>query len=212
MKFKYFLRGLGVGFLFCSLIFVAAYQTSPNKLLTDEDVIARAKELGMVEAPTKMEELLNEQTSETSEESSESSTTEAPTEMQSTEEQTSEGQTSEEQTTESTTESTTEEPTTEATTEEVTTEATSEEVTTEATSEEPSTEQKEVSAKITIKRGMQSITVARMLEREGIVTDADDFDRYLNKHGYSTKLRVGTYTVKNSYSYEKLAKILTGRS
>lgn len=204
MKFKYFLRGLGVGFLFCSLIFVAAYQTSPNKLLTDEDVIARAKELGMVEAPTKMEELLNEQTSE---ESSESLTTEAPTEMQSTEEQTTEATTEE-----PTTESTTEEPTTEATTEEVTTEATSEEVTTEATSEEPSTEQKEVSAKITIKRGMQSITVARMLEREGIVTDADDFDRYLNKHGYSTKLRVGTYTVKNSYSYEKLAKILTGRS
>lgn len=176
MKFKYFLRGMGVGFLFCSLIFVAAYQTSPNKLLTDEDVIARAKELGMIEAPTKMEELLNEQT------------------------------------TEATTESTTEEPTTESITEEPTTEATTEEVTTEATSEEPSTEQKEVSAKITIKRGMQSITVARMLEREGIITDADDFDRYLNKHGYSTKLRVGTYTVKNSYSYEKLAKILTGRS
>ena len=47
MKFKYFIRGMGVGFLFCSLIFVAAYQTSPNKLLTDEDVIARAKELGI---------------------------------------------------------------------------------------------------------------------------------------------------------------------
>ncbi len=199
MKFKYFLRGLGVGFLFCSLIFVAAYQTSPNKLLTDEDVIARAKELGMVEAPSQMEELLNEQTSE---EGSDSSTTEAPTEEATTE------ATTEEPTTEATTET----PTTEATTEEVTTEATSEEVTTEATSEEPSTEQKEISAKITIKRGMQSITVARMLEREGIVTDADDFDRYLNKHGYSTKLRVGTYTVKNSYSYEKLAKILTGRS
>ncbi len=200
MKFKYFLRGMGIGFLFCSLIYIAAYQTSPNKLLTDEDVIARAKELGMVEAPTQIEELLEGNSTE--EQTAEEKTTEEQTaEEKTTEEKTTEEQTAEEKTTE---EKTTEEQTTEEkTTEEKTTE--------EKTTEETSAEEKEVVATITIKRGMQSITVAKLMEKEGIIKDAYDFDKYLNKKGYSTKLRVGTYTMKNTYTYEKLAKIIMGK-
>ena len=48
MKRKYFVRGLGVGILFGALIMFAAYMTSGKNRMSDEDVIKRAQELGMV--------------------------------------------------------------------------------------------------------------------------------------------------------------------
>lgn len=218
MKFKYFLRGLGVGVLFCTFIVFAAYQTSPNKLLTDEEVKARAKELGMVEPETELDKVLQKDTNkkddgttEDGQSTEEGSVTE---DNQSTENPNSEddaasaaGNTTEP--TKSTEEgnvtkqpkttevnNTTEQPkkTEEGnTTTEQPTEETGDEVTT---------------ATITVKRGMQSSTVARELEEKGIIKSASDFDNYLNKKGYSTKICVGTYSVKSSDSYETLAKIL----
>ena len=73
MKFKYFLRGLGLGILFSSIIFLAAYQGNSPKKLTDAEVIKRAKELGMVEEDTPLKGLLNSE-EKTSEKNGEKST------------------------------------------------------------------------------------------------------------------------------------------
>lgn len=49
MKLKYYLRGVGTGILFCAIILLAAYKTSPVTL-SDAEIKERAIELGMVEA------------------------------------------------------------------------------------------------------------------------------------------------------------------
>ena len=47
MRFKYYLRGCGMGILVATLLLMVA-AGSPKEDMRDEDVIARAKELGMV--------------------------------------------------------------------------------------------------------------------------------------------------------------------
>lgn len=49
MKLKYYLRGLGTGIAVTALIIGISAIVSPKEVMTDEEVIARAKELGMVE-------------------------------------------------------------------------------------------------------------------------------------------------------------------
>ena len=74
MKKKYFVRGLGIGIIFGALIMLAAYLTSGKGSLSDEEVMKRAQELGMVK---KSEYVLDSEV--TSEETTtETVTTEAP--------------------------------------------------------------------------------------------------------------------------------------
>ena len=74
MKKKYFVRGLGIGIIFGALIMLAAYLTSGKGSLSDEEVMKRAQELGMVK---KSEYVLDSEV--TSEETTtEAVTTEAP--------------------------------------------------------------------------------------------------------------------------------------
>ena len=109
MKKKYFVRGLGIGIIFGALIMLAAYLTSGKGSLSDEEVMKRAQELGMVK---KSEYVLDSEV--TSEETTtEAVTTEAPVATE---------KAKEEATTEApgTTERATEEATTEAATTEQT--------------------------------------------------------------------------------------------
>ena len=76
MKRKYFVRGLGVGILFGALIMFAAYMTSGKNRMSDEDVIKRAQELGMV----KQSEYVLESDVTSQETTTEEITTEATTE------------------------------------------------------------------------------------------------------------------------------------
>lgn len=96
MKRKYFVRGLGVGILFGALIMFAAYMTSGKNRMSDEDVIKRAQELGMV----KQSEYVLESDVTSQETTTEKATTEAPT---TTEKATTEKTTTEKATTEAST-------------------------------------------------------------------------------------------------------------
>lgn len=49
MKLKYYLRGLGIGILITTIIFMIGFHVNEDKIFSDEAVIARAKKLGMVE-------------------------------------------------------------------------------------------------------------------------------------------------------------------
>ena len=103
MRFKYFLRGLGVGIVFASLIFFMVYKENATPKMSDKQIIERAKELGMVEEGSSIEDILHASaTSEASENIDTASTTEKATEEKQTTESTTE------QTTEATTENTTE--------------------------------------------------------------------------------------------------------
>ena len=188
MKKKYFVRGLGIGIIFGALIMLAAYLTSGKGSLSDEEVMKRAQELGMVK---KSEYVLD------SEVTSEETTTEAVTTEASV-----------------ATEKATEEATTEApgTTEKATEEAATEAATTEkATTEAATTEQTDAKTKatITVSGGMSSETISSLLENAGLVDSASKFNSFLVQNGYDKKLETGSFDISGGMTYEEIAKILT---
>lgn len=197
MKFKMFLRGLGTGIIFATFIMLVAYLSNGKFKASDKEVIDRAKELGM--------EFTEEQINE--EQSAGETTEEITAEENTTEEKTTEKQTTEEKTTE---EKTTEVKTTE---EKTTEEKTTEKQTTEETGKDKTTKEKKdnslVKSKITIKSGMDSVEVCKIIQDAGIIDDYMDFDNYLNSNNYSTKIRVGSFELNSDMTYEEIANILT---
>lgn len=52
MKLKSYIRGIGIGIIVTSAVFLVSGMNDKNKAMTDAEVIARAKELGYVESTT----------------------------------------------------------------------------------------------------------------------------------------------------------------
>ena len=172
MKRKYYLRGIGVGILFATLVLMTTYQIFGGKTMSDEAVIKRAEELGMVPGTSALEQL------------------EKPADTSATEDTTNTSATGND---ESNAQATTE----------TTTEAASAEGTTQAQTDKTVT--------ITIVSGMNSWNVATILRDQGVITDALDFDSYLEQQGYSAKIATGEYEIPMDADYEAIAKIITGR-
>ncbi|MDE7132918.1 MAG: hypothetical protein K2O65_14210 [Lachnospiraceae bacterium] len=63
---------------------------------------------------------------------------------------------------------------------------------------------------ITINHGDGSYTVARKLADVGVVTSADTFDSFLCQNGYDKRLRTGTFSIPADASDEQIARIVTG--
>ena len=137
MKLKMFIRGLGAGIILGALLMLVAYLASGAYKMSDDDIKARAKRLGMIDDPRLAMATASDGPARVmDDQTTAKATTEAVAEKETTAEKvtTEKETTTEEKTTETTTEATTtEETTTEATTtEEVTTEKeTTEEKTTE---------------------------------------------------------------------------------
>ncbi len=188
MERKYYLRGLGIGIVVTAIIMGIA--TSGKRGMTDEEIIARAKELGMVENT-----VLSEKTEEEAE-------TEAAVDIANTEnateksaiEETKKPETSEEQK--------------ENTTEETKKPETSTERQTTADKKEDITSA--VVKTITVNSGDGSYTVAKKLAEAGVVTSAENFDTYLCQNGYDKKLRTGNFSIPADASDEQIARIVTG--
>lgn len=197
MKIVYFLRGLGIGIIFSALILSVAFHSSKSSM-TDEMVIERAKELGMVEAGDSddaLDKLLSQREDTTGDKSSEEQGEDASTKEQSSEADTTEAVSTEEKTTEA------------ATTEEITTE----EATTEAATTEEPKKKTPKSVSFTISRGMYSEKVAQALADIGVIDSAASFNKYLTDNGYAGRLVVGTYKLKPGEDYDSIARKITGR-
>ncbi len=207
MKFKYFLRGLGVGIIFASIISITAFQASDMNKISDKEVIERAKELGMVEKQESVQDTLKKEpategtkekvTTQTVANQDTTTKDESQTKKKTTKDNTSEQKTTEEKTTK------------EKTTEQVTTQATTQESTTQKSTTEKSTTQEKKPEKktvqITIRGGMSSYPVCQMLQELGMVKDAAEFDDYLVKNGYANRISVGTHTLTIGMSFEEIA-------
>lgn len=63
---------------------------------------------------------------------------------------------------------------------------------------------------ITVNSGDGSHTVARKLVDAGVVTSAEDFDSFMCEHGYDKRLRTGTFLIPADASDEQIARIVTG--
>lgn len=201
MKLKYYLRGLGIGILVTTVILSLAGVGRKN--MTDEEVVKRAKELGMVEStllsdlpdqtktdevrPTEPEISLQPETSEPEESASTPETPEAP-------------------------EETTTTPEISAAPEETTTTpetpAAPEETPVSPEDGNPDTPAGET-VTLVIGRGESSTTVSKNLKKAGIVEDAAAFDRFLCNNGYDKKIITGTYEIPYGASEEEIAKIIT---
>lgn len=63
---------------------------------------------------------------------------------------------------------------------------------------------------ITVNHGDGSYTVAKKLEDVGVVTSAATFDTFLCQNGYDKRLRTGTFSIPADASDEQIARIVTG--
>ena len=201
MKLKYYLRGLGIGILTTTVILSLAGIGRKN--MTDEEVVKRAKELGMVEStllsdlpdqtkaeevrPTEPETSLQPETSE-QENSAESEVSPEPEETAST-------------------------PETPAAPEETPAAPEETPVAPEETPVSPEDGNPDTPAgetvTLVIGRGESSTTVSKNLKKAGIVEDAAAFDRFLCNNGYDKKIITGTYEIPYGASEEEIAKIIT---
>lgn len=228
MERKYYLRGLGLGIVVTAVIMGLAL--SGKRTMTDEEVIARAKTLGMVENTESMllsdaaaqeddeaqEAEETEQVADTAEQEPQEAVTEEAVMEENSQADVSEGDNTEEEDSEDTQAVTSaqESDPAEQDAEEAAdvkqpeTDA-SETQTEQAAAETESTDnQQEVT--ITIVSGDSSYSVAKKLADAGIVLTAESYDAYLCANGYDKKLRTGTFTIPKTASDEQIARIVTG--
>ena len=211
MKLKYYLRGLGIG-VFVSVLIVGL--ASGRQKMTDEEIIARAKELGMVESMV-LSNMNNPQQGSVSAGNGQVNSTEEtepeqtlPIESEPIESEPVESEPIETEPVES--EPVKTEPTE---TEPVETEpAETEPVETEPIETEPvETTPVGETVTITIRSGESSVTVSKTLEAAGLVENASAYDRFLCENGYDRKIRVGSYEIPVGASEEEIAEIIAGR-
>lgn len=183
MKFRFFLRGLGVGILFASILLLAAYREDmSNNRLTDAEIIRKAKALGMVEADSKIGSLLTEQNSSTDDQA---------------------GATSEKET--DTSEGAEEQDVQENEDQETDTQAEDDSV---GQNEESGDGQQETVA-ITIERGDSSYPICQRLQALGMIENASEFDSYMVENGYARRIRVGTHQLKKGMSFNEIAEAIS---
>lgn len=207
MKIRYYLRGLGLGILFTSIFFLVSNGSS-NQTMSDEQIKARAKELGMTEstvlADISVKETVEETVEATIEEIVEESTIEESTlEESSIEETTAE-------VTEEADESVSEEESVEESSEakESISEAVTEEDSAKEVVEEQTTAPNTTPVTIAVNRGEGSDTVSRRLQEAGLVADAYEYDRYLMANGYDKRIGAGEHVIPAGSTWEEIAKIL----
>ena len=191
MKLKYYLRGLGIGIIITTII-LSIVSGKDSKSMSDEEVIARASELGMV-MEEKNDGLFGADTENTeTEEPQTSQTEEARTEVKETETQETESKETESR-----------EPETEV----------KETESGEPQTGEKQTEETEVETyTLVVQPGEVCRNVCEKLAAAGIVDDAEVLRKYLSEKNIADFISVGTYEVPMNASMEDIAAILEAGS
>ena len=225
MELKYYLRGLGLGILVTAIIMSIA--ASKKRAMTDDEIIARAKQLGMIEDSVLTE--INAKEDMTEEDIDPGKDTETTPEESGFEDQVGQPEpdadidTGEEAAdVEAVSQDTAIEDTDsqDGNTEEIGPESTEDvaaagpetDEDTESTEPEPETADNVVreAVVIVIGRGDGSYTVSRKLAEAGVVPSAGDYDTFLCANGYDKRIRSGTFTIPADASDEQIARIITG--
>ena len=214
MKLKYYLRGLGFGIFFTALICGTGHSTAKEPM-TDSEIIQRAKELGMVEgtlADGKTE------TSEMTEAQELEKVIETVLETETVEIVEEENKTQEKTETEAVAieESKNLKESTDIKESKETKESTAikeSKETKESTSVKESSEKKAdtsvATVTFTIPSGCGSYEVAKLLEENGLIKNAVEYDTFLCANDYDRKISSGTYQIPVGADGETIAKIIT---
>lgn len=189
MKRKYYLRGLGIGMAVTALILGIASGSTKNEGMTDEEIISRAKELGLAERTVLSETLQQDDDKKTAipgESTPESNSYEEDVKA---DQQPDEAELPEP------------EP------EEV---KPSEVESTEPEIDEMSDEKQTVSVEIV--RGDSSVSVSRKLKEAGLIEDDLLYDRFLCENGYDKKIQAKVYEIPIDATESEIAELISGRT
>ena len=223
MKLKTYLRGLGIGIIVTTIVMAIALG-GRKETLSDEEIVIRAKQLGMVEGKEKGDG--NEEIPEGGAEITESSDagaakTEGEQEQQENAEseagnggepennaETEAGKEAEPQSSTASGEKNGQEP------DQTETEAPEEEADAAGAENRPdASDDGGVIAgemvSISIVNGEASATVSKRLEELDLVVSAAQFDRFLCDNGYAKRISPGSYEIAIGSSEETIAKIIT---
>ena len=192
MKFKYYLRGCGLGILVASIVLMVSFH-SQNKTMDDTAVMERASELGMIMPETEI--VSTEADSQLPESGTQSTDTDfSPNKNQKQNTKDSQNKTDGS--------SQKEEKDTQMASDDKTGSGNNND--TESKKKE---DKKEESEEITveIKKGEVCRQLAEELEQIGLVEDAETFRKYMQQIGYDDRIKVGTYTLKRGMTEKEIA-------
>lgn len=218
MKLRYYLRGLGIGIVITAFL-MGFTKGSAKETLSDDEIIARAEALGMVQSSVLSSDLNHEEQGEDGVTVSYNTALDEP-DIAALPDSAGADQTGDAAGVVDT----------EATdkTADAADTVDSEKVADAAGDSEGSTKASDTDAAdnstkatdttgaatitVTINSGDGSDTVARHLAELGVITDAGDFDRYLCQNGYDKKLATGNHEINAGAGYQEIAEILIKRT
>ena len=192
MKFKYYLRGCGLGILVASIVLMVSFH-SQNKTMDDTAVMERASELGMIMPET---EIVSTEADSQLPESGTQSTDTAFSPNKNQKQNTKDSQNKTDGSSQK---------------DEKDTQMTSDDKTgsgnNKDTESKKKEDKKEESEEITveIKKGEVCRQLAEELEQIGLVEDAETFRKYMQQLGYDDRIKVGTYTLKRGMTEKEIA-------
>lgn len=199
MDLRSYLRGLGVGIAVTTIVLAVSFAVS-NREPDTEEIIRRAKELGMVETTAFMPSTKESGGQQTEEASKEPSTEESAAENVT--EPTAQPLETKESGEAPTEESSAPEPTMESSAEELT------EAPTRAPVETMSPTITDSEITVDLRNFTQAYVVAQTLQDVGVVDDGTAFTAYMVEHNYEIRVFEGTYTFAKGLSYEEVARII----
>lgn len=187
MRFKYYLRGCGLGIVLTAVILMISFHRNGGEQMSDAEIMHRASELGMVtpEESESESEPESQQESEPESESEQSPAKDEDTENAAKAEPTESAEADPGQ----------------------------EQEKAGAGDQEKEEPKKDVVEKITIvvRRGDVCKEIVRELARQGLVPDAEEFSLYMYENGYDNQIRAGAYTFIVGMDRDEIVKILTSK-
>lgn len=192
MKFKYYLRGCGLGILVASIVLMVSFH-SQNKTMDDTAVMERASELGMIMPETEIV------STEADSQLPESGTQSTDTDFSSNKNQKQNTKDSQNKTDGSSQK------------EEKDTQMASDDKTGSGNNKDTESKKKEDKKKeseeitVEIKKGEVCRQLAEELEQIGLIEDAETFRKYMQQIGYDDRIKVGTYTLKRGMTEKEIA-------
>lgn len=221
MKLKYYLRGIGIGMILTTVVLMIAFAVHKDQPLSDDEIRARAAELGMVMAEdvsasdklsdnneesgqadgeqSASEEAADAETSKSEAEASKETKDEQPDAAKGTEKQEKDDPKDAAASGKSDKNSSDkEQPDAEQSDEG------------QSDKDQPQTEVVE-QVEITIVGGEYSDAVCKKLKKAGVIDDVEAFNKYLSKKGYDNLIQPGTYVVPLGADYATVAKLITDK-
>lgn len=232
-RLKYYLRGLGIGIIVTAVIMGVSADTKPAEL-TDAQIVARAKELGMVDGvlaqlPTAQEEKEAEQTADAAtaddkaakadakaEEAAKADTAKADEKAADAAKADAVKQDAKAEDAAKADAAKADEKAADAAKADAKAgeAAKADAAKTDVAKDETAKPEPEVVSKvvITIYPGEGSYTVSRKLAALGLVESADIYDKFLCQNGYDKKLITGNHEIEAGMTADEIARALTRRS